>query len=776
MTDEMTLVDVLVESLGELDAVPDGQGRPVCILWMDPHEEFMPLIPLLRERMPQLLTVASYDPAARSGPAIWARWMLEQPSERLGALPGEGKLPILYLPGVSRRQLQSGEDCPPAVRPLVFLLYRGAKWVQSNGRDWTPSAFVASPAVGWQLAEGAGVTAALHRALPRLAHESVASRRGRVLGARDFDDLVVPDLPYAVLRWLAHPDADHADPVWWEAFTQECRDRLAVDPSREGPLAITQRLMRAGDPLNAVWERFAREPGHYEGVPELLDRVAAGGLPADCELSRVPARNRAAEADAVKTLEAAWDSPAPKLRAQLLTLEEEHGVRREWVWAKLGQAPLATALAPLAEMARRTEHALAAGTWDDLARQYMDGAYRADLLAWRVLADLPIPYQPVMQRVVAALMRPWLEDSAHEFQRLLDHRVLPGPKDQAVVRAEPGECVVFVDGLRFDLAALLSENLTGSGLEVCLGHRWAARPTVTATGKPAVTPVAERVVAGQLGEDFQPTLAPGGGPADAHGLRRALEAEGYQVMTAENRAAPAGPDARGWSEFGNVDSTGHEFQDDLPRHLQAELTPIENHVAALLEAGWSSVRVVTDHGWLFLPGGLPRVDLPKYLTDSRWKRCAVIAGASQVDVPTVPWYWNPAERVAVAPGIACFNASPSYTHGGLTVQECLTPDLRVRLRRGGDESLAGRIVGVTWRQMRCFVEVATSSTLLTADLVLDDATGRSVTAGARPVAPDATVSLVVADEAFEHARLLLVLKSADGTVVAQRPTRVGENS
>ena len=49
----------------------------------------------------------------------------------------------------------------------------------------------------------------------------------------------------------------------------------------------------------------------------------------------------------------------------------------------------------------------------------------------------------------------------------------------------------------------------------------------------------------------------------------------------------------------------------------------------LLEAGWTSVRIVTDHGWLYLPEGLPKVDLPKHLTLSRWARCAVIAGTAR---------------------------------------------------------------------------------------------------------------------------------------------------
>ena len=41
----------------------------------------------------------------------------------------------------------------------------------------------------------------------------------------------------------------------------------------------------------------------------------------------------------------------------------------------------------------------------------------------------------------------------------------------------------------------------------------------------------------------------------------------------------------------------------------------------LLDAGWQQVVVVTDHGWLYVPGGLPKVELPYYLTkDERMKK------------------------------------------------------------------------------------------------------------------------------------------------------------
>ena len=41
----------------------------------------------------------------------------------------------------------------------------------------------------------------------------------------------------------------------------------------------------------------------------------------------------------------------------------------------------------------------------------------------------------------------------------------------------------------------------------------------------------------------------------------------------------------------------------------AELDGIVERIVALLDAGWASVRLVTDHGWLLIPGSLPKTEL-----------------------------------------------------------------------------------------------------------------------------------------------------------------------
>lgn len=104
----------------------------------------------------------------------------------------------------------------------------------------------------------------------------------------------------------------------------------------------------------------------------------------------------------------------------------------------------------------------------------------------------------------------------------------------------------------------------------------------------------------------------------------------------------------------------------LARQIDAEIETIADRIVALLEAGWSRVRVVTDHGWLLLPGGLPKVDLPHYLTATRWARCATVKGESATGIPTYAWHWNPLVRIASPPGIGAFVADTEYAHGGVS--------------------------------------------------------------------------------------------------------------
>jgi len=124
--------------------------------------------------------------------------------------------------------------------------------------------------------------------------------------------------------------------------------------------------------------------------------------------------------------------------------------------------------------------------------------------------------------------------------------------------------------------------------------------------------------------------------------------------------------------------------------------------------------------------------------------------------------------------VACFNKTEEYAHGGLSIQECLTPTLLVE--RAGSQAIRATITSVTWRGMRCFVEVNPTSGRVLADLRLKSPAGSSVAAATKPVEPDGSVSLVLADDEHEEAALVLVLLDDSGQILAQKPTRVGANS
>ncbi len=143
-------------------------------------------------------------------------------------------------------------------------------------------------------------------------------------------------------------------------------------------------------------------------------------------------------------------------------------------------------------------------------------------------------------------------------------------------------------------------------------------------------------------------------------------------------------------------------------------TSVRTHPGAV-ETGWKRVSVVTDHGWLLVPGGLPKVTLPKYLAESRWSRCAAIKDTSKVEVPVSGWSWDQQQRFANAPGAHCFVAGHEYAHGGVSLQECLVPMLAFTASVA-PSGLIARVSDIQWIHQRCRVIVAPVIAGLFADL------------------------------------------------------------
>ena len=769
MQSEDTVADRLRASI-EAAAVynPNDAARPAAILWTDNTRCWQAVIPQLRGLMPHLLTLGDYEPEANTGPAIWLRCVVDG----VVNIPAVGDaVPVLYLPGVGRQELSAAQTCPSHLKPLVELQYRGVCWTQKNGKDWTVEAFLASKdgGLGLDVARDAATRQAMSRALAELASTPVGTLMGKRLEADDFNRLLTDDLPRDVLVWLNAPAETKA--AWgggrWDAFVSRCQSDLDLLPERDGEVDAAERLGKREVLWDAVWRRFEEAPNRYTNLPELLRKAMPDMLAQP--RSSWPQCNEEDETTLRAELLRLREKPPAQAREAILALAHTHGERRDWVWARLGWAPLAEALGYLATVAEHTASELGGTSPGDMATRYAEDAWQVDLAALDSMAAVKSNADSqAVAEALKAIYGPWLDAAARHLQHLAAGGPLAGQEESAAVAtADSGTVLLFADGLRFDVAQRLTHRLTSAGNVVAVSTRWAALPSVTATAKPACSPVADQIEGGAIGEDFHPNVSETKQPLSTDRFRKLLDAAGVQFLAADDTGDPNG---KAWTESGQLDKLGHSEQGKLAARIGEQVELLVERIEALLTSGWREVRVVTDHGWLWLPGGLPKVDLPHYLVTTRWSRCAIVQGESRVEVPTVPWHWNANERVAVGPGIACFIANNEYAHGGLSLQECVTPVLRVH--GGAGKAQAPTIAKIAWVGLRCRVQVESAMGL---SVALRTQVGNADSTLGQPkrLDEDGTASLLVADDDLEGATAAVVVLDANGQVAARQSTIVG---
>jgi len=756
---------------------PGVEEPPAAILWTDPKEEWRPIVPMLREQGRVILTLGDYDADNLTGPTIWIKCALARELDDVD-VPAE-EIPIVYLPGVDRQALRAGEACSPSLQPLVELQFRGAVFCQQNGRDWSVEAMLSSDAgLGLDVARDAATRESMLAALPVLATTPAKQLCGRRLEAIDFDTLVVGDAPRDLLEWMNDPEAKEAqlrDGGKWRPFRNQCESQYDFDPETDGPLVAGERLgMRESGPWSSLWDRFRDAPGLYPGISGLLRQSKPASLAFDKE--PWPDENEEAEKALRKGLAEVGSLDAGAARTRIAELEREHGVRRAWVWAKVGECSVADALEHVSRLADATAEAIGGDTPEAMADLYANGGYRADDAVLAALAC--VKKKDDIEAVTAAIRavyQPWLESSAERLQKVVDEHPLPLPKDQPAIEADEGGCILFADGLRFDLGVRLAGRLEKRGLQVSRSHRWSALPSVTATAKPAVSPVASKLSGTGMPDDYAPDNESSGQSLNAPRFRKLLEEAGYQYLDKGAVGEPGEPNARAWTEIGDVDRRGHDLQAGLPSVVSDEIDRLVDRIIGLFESGWRSVRVVTDHGWLLMPGGLKKHGLPKYLTEAKWSRCATISGDSKVEVPTVPWSWNPAAQFAVAPAACCFSAGHAYAHGGVSLQECVIPEMHVQPSADAGEVRAS-IVDVHWRGLRCRVAVQPADTTLRVDIRTKPAsaeTSLAVNGQAKAVDDQGRTSLVVADDDQLGAAAVVVVLDTAGRAIAKHPVQIG---
>jgi hypothetical protein len=745
------------------------------VLWLDPDRLWEAVIPDLRKIMPELFVLGTYAPAERTGPALWLRCV---EARAVPQAPPADVTPVFYLPGIRREDFKNLESISSVLAPLADLQFRGTLWLHPNGKEWTPLAFLSSEhgGLGLDLARDQGTQDALLRALPKLMLEHVTSLRGKPLTAEFFNELMAPDAAGLLLRWLNDPDdfKQRATGPEWMAFCHQCRSDYRLDPDKDGPLQAAKLLANRESLWGLVWQRFAEAPANYPGVVGWLRR-AGPKKPSMYDTAEVwPSINEHQEQDLAATLGALVNQPQHTVASRVLELEGQHGPRRHYPWRVLGFSPLAVALEPLAKVATLCQHTPGGATAESFAQLFVTQAWEMDDAALSVMAACDsAEHATSVLSVLRAMYLPWLETTARHLQQLLHAGSLPLERRHAAQTPDQGCAVMFADGLRFDVAKRLDARLTREGLTVTLDWDWAPIPTVTATAKPVSSPLAATMQPGEASDEFAPSL-PNGQRVTQDRFVQALQAGGWQVLNGLDTGDPKGA---AWTEAGTLDKRGHDEGWKLARAVAGEVCDLTVRIQGLLKAGWAEVRVVTDHGWLLVPQGLPKVELKGFLAEHRWGRCASLKPGVTTTLPEFTWHWNETVRIVVPPGAGCFKAGVEYSHGGVSLQEMIVPHLIVRA--GGPRPTEARLRAARWTGARCRIDVSGPLAGLSVDVRVrsgDASTSLLVDKQAKAISGDGTVSVFLEEDTNIGKDATIVLLDSSGRAIDSLPTVMGAHT
>tara|TARA_R110001583_G_scaffold111455_4_gene260475 strand:- start:481 stop:1512 length:1032 start_codon:yes stop_codon:yes gene_type:complete len=338
-------------------------------------------------------------------------------------------------------------------------------------------------------------------------------------------------------------------------------------------------------------------------------------------------------------------------------------------------------LSALNDVVTHTQRVFKGPDVESMAAAYKKQHWQADAAVINAMALARDDSQRQMvANILAIIYTPWLLRVTENFQDLVQAEGYPGSEGNQVNEAQKqyqitSQVVFFVDGLRFDVAQKLLASLkVKAGYSTTLSSNWSALPSLTATAKAAVTPIHDLLKGDINNDDFIPMLSATDQGFSSHQFRKLLAERDWQYLEGVETGDPS---SKAWVQTGDIDHAGHDEQFRLPSRITDILAEIQARIEGLLDAGWKHIRIVTDHGWLWVPDQLPKAELPKDVVAKRFSRCGILKSNVATQRLTQPWYWNDQVRVALAPGISGFVAGDYYNHGGLSLQECLTPVINI---------------------------------------------------------------------------------------------------
>ena len=560
---------------------------PAAVLWPDKERQWEAALPSLKQLLPGLLELGAFDPASRSGPAVWLKCAI---AGELPEIQFQG-MPIVYLPGVSRAELRAIESCPRDLQPLAELQYRGVFWSQVNTKDWTVSAFLSSKngGLGLDVAQDKATQEALAQVLSAgvLLDRPLDELKGRQINAEWLLSLLAPNPTRDLLVWMNAPHATQKEwaGVRWEVFSKRAKSDFGFDPVSDGALVAAEKLARREGKWAAVAELYRDSYTSFPEVLTLLRTVQPPqlGLFPDMDphgpLAGYPQANEQGEASLRYALSACAAMDAAQARTAIATAEKEHGARRGWLWSRMGQSPLAQALEHLARLAELSAAAPIGATPAELAASYQQSGWHVDEAATQAMGAVHSKADTdAVGAAVRAIYLPWLEEAAKRLQDAVKKvGGMPALQSASDAATDTGTCTVFVDGLRYDVAQRLRAKLDGLGTTT-LAARWTSMPSVTASGKAWCSPVAGLVSGTADDVEFEPRVAADGKPLSGHNFRRLLTDNGVQPLEKHETGDPSG---RAWTESGDLDHYGHEHGVRLARDVDAQLATVVERVQEL---------------------------------------------------------------------------------------------------------------------------------------------------------------------------------------------------
>ena len=769
----MTILDHL---LGALDKAATYNKHdvdpPRVILWTDGGRHWDGVAGMIQAVRPGFFRLDETGNSGFSGTSAWIRY-------QLGLWSQEEVVPIVYLPGIERHAFRGAAGFPEEARHLYALQFVGVFFTHPNSRDWTPNAFLTSKEASLELdlASDKATHEALQSQLAQVLRAPNASLRGRRIEASDIHNLSVGDPTQMLLQWMSNPTETMKT---WSAeqktaFQSLAKSEFGFDVAAEGALIAAERLISGEGKWKQVWDRFEEAPTSYHGLQATLESVQPDDLFGSTDI-RIPSVNRKMEGDLRDALHALSTMHPNDAKPRLIELAAAHKNRAESVWSKTGGASLALAVQHLGKMAGAMSQGIDGTSYETLADSYRSHGWVVDAearKAWAILRTTED--QQAVTAALSASYLTWLEDQATRLQQMSDSYPVKAARDTPIYEPAAGRMLLFADGLRADLARELADRLESRSYSVSESVRWSPLPTVTATAKPGWNHMASKLTGANSSEKFEPQVEATGRPCTTVEFRKLLGDLGWKWVDANESGDSS---SAGWSEVASIDKQGHSQGARLVKMLEEELFSIEQRIDALLKAGWKEVLLITDHGWLWMPGGLPKIDLPRHLTESKWGRCAWPDARATHTLPLVPWFWGNEHHVVLAPGVGVFIKGQEYTHGGLSLQECLTLTLSITADDAEGRSEAVSIKSVKWSGLKLQVDTSCLDAGIRIDVRTKPADPASslLTEAQRKKAPtyDGKFSIFIEDDSQDGQTAMLVILRGTN-VVAKKPITIGEN-